>query len=109
MNNTANKTRPKVTNAGMVGLTLMPQMRGRNGESDYGRSAGGFQTVKSAPENNRSAILLVLTRFLDANRSPPRIKCGAGFRLKTLYPNSVGCWRPARSWASTVATAVMLN
>jgi hypothetical protein len=26
-----------------------------------------------------------LTRFLDANRSPPRIKSGAGFRLKTLY------------------------
>jgi hypothetical protein len=25
-----------------------------------------------------------LTRFLDANRLPPRIKSGAGFRLKTL-------------------------
>ncbi|HVQ66323.1 MAG TPA: hypothetical protein VMT08_02390, partial [Bradyrhizobium sp.] len=25
-----------------------------------------------------------LTRFLDANRSPPRIKSGAGFRWKTL-------------------------
>src|SRR5580704_8533133 len=25
-----------------------------------------------------------LTRFLYANRCPPRIKCGAGFRLKTL-------------------------
>jgi hypothetical protein len=25
-----------------------------------------------------------LTRFLDANRPPPRIKSGAGFRLKTL-------------------------
>ena len=24
------------------------------------------------------------TRFLDANRNPPRIKSGAGFRLKTL-------------------------
>jgi hypothetical protein len=28
--------------------------------------------------------LLDLTRFLDANRDPPRIKSGAGFRLKTL-------------------------
>jgi hypothetical protein len=28
-----------------------------------------------------------LTRFLDANRSPPRIKSGAGFRLKTLQYN----------------------
>ena len=28
--------------------------------------------------------ILDLTRFLDANRSPPRIKSGAGFRLKTL-------------------------
>jgi hypothetical protein len=28
-----------------------------------------------------------LTRFLDANRFPPRIKSGAGFRLKTLYPS----------------------
>ena len=25
-----------------------------------------------------------LTRFLDANRPPPRINSGAGFRLKTL-------------------------
>ncbi len=30
------------------------------------------------------ALLLVLTRFLHANRYPPRIKCGAGFRSKTL-------------------------
>jgi hypothetical protein len=28
--------------------------------------------------------ILDLTRFLDANRSPPRIKSGAGFGLKTL-------------------------
>jgi hypothetical protein len=27
---------------------------------------------------------LVLTRFLHANRYPPRIKPGAGFRSKTL-------------------------
>src|SRR3954464_2018688 len=26
-----------------------------------------------------------LTRFLDANRSPPRIKSGAGFRWKMLW------------------------
>src|SRR5712664_3464832 len=30
--------------------------------------------------------ILDLTRFLDANRSPPRIKSGAGFCLKTRYP-----------------------
>jgi hypothetical protein len=29
-------------------------------------------------------VFLSLMRFLDANRWPPRIKCGAGFRLKTL-------------------------
>ena len=28
--------------------------------------------------------LLILTRFLDANRYPPRIECGAGFRWTTL-------------------------
>jgi hypothetical protein len=28
--------------------------------------------------------ILDLTRFLDVNRFPPRIKSGAGFRLKTL-------------------------
>ena len=28
--------------------------------------------------------LYILTRFLHANRYPPRIKCGAGFRSKTL-------------------------
>jgi hypothetical protein len=36
---------------------------------------------------NRGSSLYVLTRFLYANRYPPRIKCGAGFRSKTL-----GCW-----------------
>src|SRR6202166_1691653 len=29
-------------------------------------------------------VVFVLTRFLHANRPPPRIKCGAGFRSKTL-------------------------
>src|SRR5258707_7710023 len=28
---------------------------------------------------------LILTRFLHANRCPPRIKSGAGFRSKTLW------------------------
>src|SRR5438105_762420 len=28
----------------------------------------------------------ILARFLHASRYPPRIKCGAGFRLKTLPP-----------------------
>jgi hypothetical protein len=31
------------------------------------------------------ALALYLTRFLYANRYPPRIKCGAGFRWETLY------------------------
>src|SRR3984893_16962644 len=30
-------------------------------------------------------FLFILTRFLHANRPPPRIRCGAGFRLKTLW------------------------
>jgi hypothetical protein len=38
---------------------------------------------QGALEAERPQILL-LTRFLYANRYPPRIKCGAGFRLKTL-------------------------
>ena len=33
-----------------------------------------------------------MTRFPDANRSPPRIKSGAGFRWKTLWSRSI--WRP---------------
>jgi hypothetical protein len=32
----------------------------------------------------RGLWIFDLTRFLDANRSPPRIKSGAGFRWKTL-------------------------
>ena len=35
-------------------------------------------------ESERRLCLFILTRFLHANRYPPRIKCGAGFRLKTL-------------------------
>ena len=34
--------------------------------------------------NRNGALFLVLTRFLRANRYPPRIKSGAGFRWKTL-------------------------
>src|ERR1700716_1986614 len=35
-------------------------------------------------ESERRLYFLVLTRFLHANRYPPRIKSGAGFRSKTL-------------------------
>jgi hypothetical protein len=35
-------------------------------------------------ESEQRFRLFVLTRFLDANRYPPRITSGAGFRLKTL-------------------------
>jgi hypothetical protein len=35
-------------------------------------------------ESERRLYFFVLTRFLDANRYPPRIKSKAGFRLKTL-------------------------
>jgi hypothetical protein len=31
------------------------------------------------------ALLFYLTRFLHANQYPPRIKCGTGFRWKTLW------------------------
>src|SRR4029453_1588688 len=34
--------------------------------------------------------ILVLTRFLHANRYPPRIKSGAGFCSKTLWPKKAG-------------------
>jgi hypothetical protein len=44
-------------------------------------TAGAF----SVPiESERRLYFFVLTRFLDANRYPPRIKSGAGFRSKTL-------------------------
>jgi len=36
-------------------------------------------------ESEPKLWILVLTRFLHANRYPPRIKSGAGFRSKTLY------------------------
>ena len=35
-------------------------------------------------ESEPKLWILVLTRFLHANRYPPRIKSGAGFRSKTL-------------------------
>src|ERR1700730_4562120 len=46
INNTANRTRPKVTNAGMVGLTGVLKDAGSQWRVDYGRSATGFQTMK---------------------------------------------------------------
>src|SRR5882757_8525989 len=47
------------------------------------------------------ALILYLTRFLHANRYPPRIKCGAGFRL-TL-------WLVARHTILGVTIAVILE
>ena len=52
-------------------------------------TAGGGRRVKQLDEARRvlrtfgietELQILDLTRFLDANRFPPRIKCGAGFR-----------------------------
>jgi hypothetical protein len=40
------------------------------------------QTIKRRALS-AAARIFDLTRFLDANRFPPRIKSGAGFRLKT--------------------------
>jgi hypothetical protein len=40
------------------------------------------QTIKRRALS-AAARFFDLTRFLDANRFPPRIKSGAGFRLKT--------------------------
>ncbi|MEH2555205.1 hypothetical protein V1286_002734 [Bradyrhizobium algeriense] len=40
---------------------------------------------------------------------PDHALSGGSVSIRTLYPNNVGCWRPARSWASTAATAVMLS
>jgi hypothetical protein len=37
-------------------------------------------------DETTQALLLYLTRFLHANRHPSRIKCGTGFRWKTLWP-----------------------
>jgi hypothetical protein len=44
------------------------------------RAAGDRATVGTV------ALDLYLTRFLHANRYPPRIKSGAGFRSETLWP-----------------------
>src|SRR5215831_1101656 len=47
MNNTANRTRPKVMNAGMAGL--IDSFKGEMvtaGRADYGQSAGTFQTFR---------------------------------------------------------------
>ena len=62
------------------------------GESDCscgeprGRGQGfAFADLEPFPfRSNRNGAFICLTRFLHANRYPPRIKCGAGFRLKTL-------------------------
>jgi hypothetical protein len=53
----------------------------RPGRQVRTRSARTF----SVPTESRRLYFSVLTRFLDANRYPPRIKSGAGFRSKTLY------------------------
>jgi hypothetical protein len=45
-----------------------------------------------------------LTRFLHANRFPPRIKSGAGFRLKTLYSTLPIFFTAATSRALSSAT-----
>src|SRR5690349_16264107 len=85
MKSTANRTRPKIIKAGIVGLTGVFWAESLQG--DYGGSAGAFQTVqiigRLAPVGNSSTL-------------PSQV-------------NKLGCWRPARSCASTAATAVMFK
>jgi hypothetical protein len=50
------------------------------------RQSSADYALSNPIESERSSSFIVLTRFLRANRYPPRIKCGAGFRWKTLYP-----------------------
>src|SRR5260370_19063906 len=50
----------------------------------FSQVTGASVRIESQPKLR----ILVLTRFLDANRNPPRIKSGAGFRSKTLYRHS---------------------
>jgi hypothetical protein len=47
------------------------------------RALDGLVTEKC--RSDRPEQVLVLTRFLHANRHPLRIKSGASFRSKTLY------------------------
>src|SRR4030088_81182 len=63
-------------------------------EKSPGESSGAF-LVTLLPVG--ASVLMgshpwFLTRFVNANRRPPRIKCGAGFRCKTLplFPIGAG-------------------
>jgi hypothetical protein len=49
-------------------------------DDDAAPRTGAFAPM----ESERSVHLYILTRFLPANRYPPRIECGAGFCWKTL-------------------------
>jgi hypothetical protein len=48
-----------------------------------------FRAFSVPIESEWRLSFFVLTRFLDANRYPSRIKSGAGFRWKTLWPHHI--------------------
>src|SRR6266851_5459329 len=57
------------------------RLKGRFCNLDFWLAARAF----SVPiESEQRLYFFVLTRFLNANRYPPRIKSGAGFRSKML-------------------------
>src|ERR1019366_1730790 len=51
--------------------------------------------------DNGHSVSSFLTRFLHANRYPPRIKSGAGFRSKTLLPRQQMGWTRRHSKTSS--------
>ena len=69
---------PAVSKDPYVKFSFRGRQEGRRPEDQLGRQQG--RQRHDHREDSVTAAALFLTRFLHANRCPPRIKCGAGFR-----------------------------
>src|SRR6185369_13727795 len=67
MKRTANRTRPKVTNAGMGSASLNGVQRVQAGRNDYGRFVPAFQTLKSKSSAQEPAR--TITKPFDRSRT----------------------------------------
>src|SRR6202161_3255760 len=68
---TANKIRPNVTNAGIIGLS---SAHFRDGGNDYGRSAQAFQTVnryRLSQDGQPASFIVTASRIATAADVPP--------------------------------------
>ena len=66
------------------GIPVCAEARHSSSASCFGCAGCGHRHLGHFPIESERTPDFYLTRFPDANRSPPRIKSGAGFRWKTL-------------------------